>query len=114
MLDGKRLPTSLERVHALLRDVPLGFHLHLMERDSEGNPLNSSIVQAESDADRLAYQLLAPAEHVLSAIPASSQALIQRLQDSYGLPRIQAMHYAGVLLPSVDADPLLLRLRSHV
>jgi hypothetical protein len=114
VMDGKRSPTNQERLHALLRNVPLGFHLHLMERDSEGNPLSASIVRAESDADRLAYELLAPAEHVLADVPSGKQALIQRLRDFYGLPGIQASHYAGVLLPSVQSDPLLRRLKSLV
>jgi len=114
VLDGERSPTAQERLHALLRNVPLGFHLHLMERDSEGNPLTSSIAQAESDADRLAYELLAPAEHVLGDVPGNKQALIQKLRDCYGLPGMQALHYAGVLMPPVKTDPLLLRLRSLV
>ncbi len=114
VLDGERLPTSQEQLQALLGNVPLGFHLHLMERDREGNPATSSIAQAESDADRLAYELLAPAEHVLAAVPASQQAMIQKLHEFYGLPLIQAACYAGVLLPAVKTDPLLLRLKSLV
>ena len=43
VLDGERPPTSQERLHALLRNVPLGFQLHLMERDCDGNPLTLSI-----------------------------------------------------------------------
>jgi hypothetical protein len=114
VLDGERPPTAQERLHALLRNVPLGFHLHLMERDSEGKPLTSSIAKAESDADRLAYELLAPAEHVLGDVPGSKQALVRRLREFYGLPGMQALQYAGVLMPPVKTDPLLLRLRSLV
>jgi hypothetical protein len=114
VLDGERPPTAQERFHALLRDVPLGFHLHLMERDSDGNPLTSSIARAEGDADRLAYELLAPAEHVLADAPGSKQALVRRLREFYGLPGTQALLYAGVLMPPVRTDPLLLRLRSRV
>jgi hypothetical protein len=113
VLDGDRPPTSQERLYALLRSVPLGFHLHLMERDSEGNPATSSIANAEHDADLLAYELLAPAAHVLSdELPAGKQALVRRLREFYGLPGIQAARYAGVLLPPVRTDPLILRLRS--
>ena len=83
-----------------------------VERDSDGNPLSSSIAQAESDADRLAYELLAPAEHVLGDIPGSKQALARRLREFYGFPATQAARYAGVLMPPVRTDPLLLRLRS--
>jgi hypothetical protein len=85
-----------------------------MERDSEGNPLTSSIAQAENDADRLAYELLAPAEHVLRDIPRSNQALVGKLREFYGLPGMHASHYAGALLPPVKTDPLILRLRSLV
>ena len=114
VLDGERPPTAQERFHVLLRNVPLGFHLHLMERDSEGNPLTSSIAKAESDADRLAYELLAPAEHVLGRLPGSKQALLRILREFYGLPGVQASQYAGVIMPPMKTDPLLLRLRSLV
>lgn len=112
VLDGERPPTAQERFHALLRNVPLGFHLHLMERDNAGNPLTSSVAKAERDADRLAYELLAPAEHVLADPPGSVPALVRRLREFYGLPAMQASHYAGLLMPPVKTDPLLLRLRS--
>jgi hypothetical protein len=112
VLDGERPPSSQERLQALLRNVPLGFHLHLMERDSEGNPLTSSIAQAENDADFLAYELLAPAEHVLgNDRTVSNPALVRRLRDFYGLPRTQASRYAGILLPPTKTDPLLFRLK---
>jgi hypothetical protein len=113
VVDGERPPTSGERFHALLRDVPLGFHLHLMERDDEGNPACLSIAQAENDADRLAYELLAPAEHVLSHGERKSRHKLERmLRDFYGLPGVQASRYAVLLMPQAKSDPLLLRLRS--
>jgi hypothetical protein len=113
--DGERPATAQERLQALLRNIPLGFHLHLMERDSEGNPLTSSIAQAENDADLLAYELLAPAEHVLgNDRPSSNAALARRLCEFYGLPRTQASRYAGILLPPTKTDPLLVRLKSLV
>jgi IrrE N-terminal-like domain len=111
--DGERPATTQERLQALLRKVPLGFHLHLMERDDAGNPLTASIAQSEDDADRLAYELLAPAEHVRQGGLASEKALLtRRLEEFYGLPSLQASRYAGILLPSKMTDPLLLRLRS--
>jgi hypothetical protein len=113
VLEGERSPTSQERLHALLQDVPLGFHLHLMERNSDGKPATSSIAESEKDADRLAFELLAPAEHVLAAgEPVSGHALVHKLRHVYGLPGIQASQYASVLLPPVRTDPLLLRLKS--
>ncbi len=83
-----------------------------MERDTEGNPATASIAQAEKDADCLAYELLAPAEHVLTQNLTSREALTERLGLFYGLPALQAARYAGMLLPSTDADPLLSRLKN--
>jgi hypothetical protein len=109
VMDGERPPTIEEQLQSILRDVPLGFHLHLMERDSEGNPASGTIATAEEDADRLAYELLAPAASVLADGLVSHQALSQRLQHVYGLPRNQAVRYARILLPSRYVDPLISR-----
>jgi len=115
VLDGKRPATAQERLHAVLRNVQLGFHLHLMERDSAGNPATATIAESEEDADRLAYELLAPAAHVLADSTARSpRALVQKLRHFYGLPGMQASRYAKVLLPAGRSDPLLLRLKSLV
>src|SRR5437879_6403771 len=46
-LDGKRCATTDERVGALLRNAPVGFRVHLMERDCEGNPATRDIALAE-------------------------------------------------------------------
>ena len=113
VLDGERSPTSEEQLHALHRNVPLGFHLHLMERDEDGEPRSWSIAQAEQDADHLAYELLAPVEHVLQADQLDSKnSLEQRLQEFYGLPALQASRYAGILRPIMKNDPLLQRMQS--
>jgi len=113
VLDGERPPTAEERLHALLRHVSFGLHLHLMERDNEGNPASVSIAQAEEDADRLAFELLAPAEHVLAdGIPSSRGGLADKLRQVYGLPGPQAVEYAGILVPPANTDPLLRRFRS--
>jgi hypothetical protein len=113
ILDGERAPTSEERLHALLRNVPLGFHLHLMERDENGKPRSWSAANAEWDADRLAYELLAPVEHLLRAGHLDSKNSLERkLRESYGLPPLQASRYAGILLPAMRTDPLLQRMQS--
>lgn len=113
VLDGERPPTTQERMHALLRNEALGFHLHLMERDLDGNPATQAIAKSEDDADRLAYELLAPAEHVLAdGASSNTHALVERLQRHYGLPGPQAVRYAGILRPRKQTDPLLLRFRA--
>ena len=113
VLDGERSPTIDERLHALLRNVPLGFHVHLMERNQDGAVTSASTSEAEENADQLAYELLAPAEHVLAdGTPTSNRALIERLRAFYGLPGLQATRYARILLPPIHTDPLILRLKN--
>src|SRR5205085_3975397 len=52
VFDGGRAPRREERLHALLRGVSLGPHVHLMARDGGTPP--PEVAAAESDADRLA------------------------------------------------------------
>lgn len=47
-----------------LAGVPVGLHVHLMERDASGAPVDEAIDRAERDADALACELLAPSERV--------------------------------------------------
>ena len=102
VLDGEDAATSSELLHALLRNVALGVHVHLMERDEYGEPRTPAIAQAEKDADRLAYELLAPVEHVARNGRLSSKSeLANRLQDFYGLPALHASRYAGILVPTI-------------
>jgi hypothetical protein len=102
VLDG-RPPRREERLGAVLRNVPLGFHAHLLARDPGGPE-----AEAERGADRLAYELLAPAEAVLGE---ASAGLEGRLRERYGLPAAQAARYARLLRPPPPPrDPLLARL----
>lgn len=111
VLDGRRPPTHAERVHALLASVPIGFHLHLLDRDSERRLPAGTVLAAENEADRLAYELLAPADEVLSRVgPPQRQALEELLRSDFGLPAAHASCYGGILGPSAPADPLLKRL----
>jgi hypothetical protein len=87
-----------------------------MERDAEGKPATGVLADAEENADRLAYELLAPARLVLSTGLGSRgeknrQVLEESLGQVYGLPNRQAAHYADVLLPRRPRDPLLIRLK---
>lgn len=95
VLDGHRRPTTNERVDAILSDAPVGVHTHLMERTSGGTIGQAGIVSAESRADRLALELLAPEAEVKRrafdvAHPASFQWAVDQtvglLIDVFGLP----------------------------
>ncbi len=111
VLDGRRQPTRAERIHALLVSVPMGFHLHLLSRDLEGGFPAGTVLAAEDEADRLAYELLAPADEVLSRLgPDQEQDLAELLRTDFGLPAAHAPRYRDILVPPAPADPLLKRL----
>jgi len=105
VLDGERSPTIEERIHAVLADVSFGVFVDLMVRNPHGDIDQPVIVQSEDHADRLALELLAPAEEALASIPDDVVAplekvrcLVSYLVDRYGLPRRVAQMYAAVLL----------------
>jgi hypothetical protein len=111
VFDGLRPPTQREELRSLLADIPLGFHMHLMGRDGSGRVLTEAVAVAEAEADRLAFELLAPAASVLSSAgDGGPVGLLRRLQSDYGLPPAQAREYAQILMPSPTVDPLLTRL----
>jgi hypothetical protein len=114
VFDGKRSPTPAERLHALLRNVRVGEHVHLLARDDRLRIESPAIASAEVDADLLGCELLAPAETVLlqtcrCTVSASRREAEQKLQTIFGLPSSIAEWYANRLYPPCD-DPLLRRL----
>lgn len=124
VLDGCRPPTADERVQAVLRGVSLGPHVHLLNRDDDGRPRSAAERDAEAAADRLAFELLAPAELLGigreacatkttggTGLPACAAALASRLIAEFGLPPGPAAEYARVLCPSPPTDPFFDRIR---
>lgn len=104
VFDGLRPPTPGERIDALLMQIPIGAHMHLLER---AGPSDRKIAHVEQQADVLAFELLAPA----AAVPAASGnplELPRLLQERYGLPACQARIYARLLTPAPGRpDPWL-------
>jgi Zn-dependent peptidase ImmA (M78 family) len=109
VLDGARPPRPDERLHALLGGVRIGCHAHLLARTEDG-PVGAEAV-AEDTADRLAWELLAPADAVLAEAGADRAALERLLAERYGLPPREAERYAAELLPRPPVVPLVERLR---
>ncbi|MBY0528471.1 MAG: ImmA/IrrE family metallo-endopeptidase [Gemmataceae bacterium] len=114
VFDGKRPPTTDERLHAVVGQVEIGFHVHFMERGDARDIDDPEVAEAEADADRLALELLAPvaviARDTRGTTP-KSFTLARLLCEKYGLPRAQAAAYSELLLPSPPAmDPVLERL----
>jgi hypothetical protein len=99
-----------------LKNAPLDFHLHLMERGPRREVTSMAIAQAEQEADQVAYELLAPAEEVLAQTGPTHDTgrarLLRVLETVFGLPQEQANDYGNLLQPTVREDPLLRRLRS--
>jgi hypothetical protein len=95
VLDGIRPATSDERLHSVLRHLPAGPVVHLLGRGDDECP---DVRATEAAADRLAFELLAPAE----AVDASGgrQAVTGRLVDAFGVPPRPAARYAALLAPS--------------
>jgi hypothetical protein len=106
VLDGLRPPTVEERIHSVLSSTPIGMFYNLMPRGEYGGVDQGSTLVAEDRADRLALELLAPADEVLADLPAQGMQSFERarylsdmLVDDYGLPRAVARTYAAALLP---------------
>jgi hypothetical protein len=118
VFDGRRDPLPHERVHALLALVPIGFHVHLLERDADGTVSSDEIIAAERDADSLALELLAPERHVLAfldrlAVDGDRSIAGMALAERYGLPLDIAEHYAASLMrPESPVSPLIRHLRA--
>lgn len=108
VLDGERPPTSMERLDALLGGIQLGTYFDLMPRSTQGTFDQGYILRAEKKADRLALELLAPAEHVFAHIADRSiitpfdrlSFTMHLLTSVYGLPPTVAKKYSQLFRPS--------------
>jgi nucleotide-binding universal stress UspA family protein len=112
VFDGKRTPTPAERARAALAGVSLGLHVHLMQRGPCRGAPGAAVARAEEEADRLAYELLAPAAAVAArAGRAPGRGRVAEvLRQDFGLPPERAVEYAEVLVPAPAVHPLLRRL----
>ena len=109
VFDARRSATLNERVHAVLSNVSIGFHAHLMERD-KGGLLGCGLVgNREEWADELALELLAPEGEARKRIALAlrfaggesrSEVTRQVLQHDFGLPTSVAEIYGSRLSQS--------------
>jgi hypothetical protein len=98
VLDGEREPTDAERFDALLADLPVGFHTHLLERDVHGGHLSAVTTDIEDRAERLALELLAPLHRVLEELSTLGERDIPHLlRERFGLPAGTAARYASYI-----------------
>lgn len=103
VLDGRRLPTRKEQVDAVLGSCPLGVYTDLLERDGDRGAHAASL---EDRADRVAWELLAPAETVLRLVSdISSPDLSTLLREQFGLPIVESDRYARRLRRECGPPP---------
>ncbi len=98
VLDGERPPTAQERISAVLGDVAIGVHTHLLDRDGHGG---QRVDAAEWRARRVALELLAPQAAVEQRMRdhglLHADAVRKLLIDDFGLPVSLAADYASQL-----------------
>lgn len=116
-LDGIRPVLPDERMKGLLARVPVDVHVHLMDRQEPWGA-STAIDTAEGNADRLAFELLAPWETVRHemqelGMAQNRQAALVLLAMHYGLPRVQADRYAQLLIPERPTPSKLLDFVRH-
>ncbi len=113
VFDGFRVPTVRERVHGILSRVPIGFHVHFMERATNGIANSDEVMELEDNADLLALEIISPEEEVRRRMArVGSQEHRSRLiddaprilQEDFGLPSSVAEGYARYLYPPVSAS----------
>lgn len=104
VLDGMRQPTATESIHAALVDCPFGIHIHLLEREGS---LGAMAEAAEDRVDRLAWELLAPAELLFDDAAArdGSSDRERILRERFALPATQAVRYAQSLCRRFEPPP---------
>lgn len=100
VLDGLRPPTRGEKFSAALADVPLGVHVHYMNRTKQTRAL---VAHVEETADIVGAELLAPRRAVLAHFKrtgngASPKACAELLHNIFGLPPAYAAGYAARLM----------------
>src|SRR5436190_393370 len=71
--------------------------------------MDAAVTRAEDEADRLAFELLAPAAEVTAR--AGERDLVGLLESTFGFPTAQAREYTTMLMPPAIEEPLLRRWR---
>lgn len=109
VLDGTRQPTHEEMLSAVIERVPFGLQVHLMRRDPGGAVCDWDVEESEQRADRLALELLAPAQVATARLrrllgtddlTGREHRAAEHLADLYGLPTDVANSYVRLLFSS--------------
>jgi|SRR5581483_7073032 len=103
VLDGLRAPRNEERLAGVLRGCPIGQYRHMMGRGQEGAIVDSDVERAETEADLVALELLAPAEAVARICRQRKGGIdemtaLEVLQTEYRIPTWGAKLQARVII----------------
>jgi len=107
VLDGERAATMTERIDAVLSGIDITPHVHMVERGPLGE-YDGRVAEAESRADLLAIELLAPEERALTCLQLTGtlRHKVSRgaaaLQTTFGLPATIATLYARRIVLAKD------------
>lgn len=113
VLDGQRPATQVERIDGVLANAPIELYAHFMHR-TDGNITTNVIFEAESHAELLAFELLAPEAEAWRALPRllaqrtyrERTAAVRRLLGRrFGLPSDAAQKYTAILCRSRFSGP---------
>ncbi|EPX57064.1 hypothetical protein D187_006818 [Cystobacter fuscus DSM 2262] len=100
VFDKGREPSAGDALYSILAGVPLQQE-SVMERSDEGEIERGTIDEAEYRADRVAFELLAPAKYVLPRVKGLPRdEAVALLETQFGLPRLKARAYAHLMLGS--------------
>lgn len=110
VLDGERPALSAEKLRGAFRGVPLGVYQHTLERD-QGLP-DPITERLESEADLIAFELLAPASVVVARASGCDERL-SVLISQFGLPPWAATRWGRWLeARRGGGDPFIARLQA--
>jgi len=117
VLDGERAPTREEMLSAVLERVRLGVQVHLMSRGLDGAVCAWKVEESEQRADRLALELLAPAQAAAAGLRRilgdtedladREERAVEHVAERFGLPAEVAGSYVRFLLGRRRRQPSL-------
>ncbi|MFE8595442.1 ImmA/IrrE family metallo-endopeptidase [Archangium violaceum] len=98
-LDGTQARAPHEALFLTLQRIPSGAQVRFIDRNSSGDPCTGKTMESELRADRLTYELLAPAREALPLVrDLGRQEAECELSSRFGLPMREARAYVRLLL----------------